>query len=279
MPEPTFKTLVGDANAAPANIRTLGDKQPANEANFEACFQDVANKIKALEVNGGGGGGGGTSSGVPRITIVPTFGHWLLGEWLLWGANASRLALRAQQTGALGVIPRVSSTAYTANTLLSSPTGGRIFTVDQAGTTAITAPAGMGGALYGDEFTDGTTVLTCVSTVNQGPDFASVPNLSAPAVALANLNATILITDGPVRECATATANRTTPLGVTGALQGDILTIRRIANAPGAFPWLLDGTSGGGDSVLIPASTRAIVRFVLNAAGVWVVHDCTGTLS
>lgn len=277
MPTPTFKIIVGDANAAPTNIRTLGTGQKANEANFEACFTDVANKLKALEVNGGGGGGGGTSSGVPRITAVPTFGNWQLGEWLLWGANAARLALRAQQTGALGTIPRVSGTPYVANTILSAPSGGRIFKVTTAGTTFGSPPPALATAVYGDIVPDGSAFLSCIGTVNQGPDFASVPNTFAPAVALANSNATVLITDGPVRQCAIATANRTTTLSTSGAIQGDVWTFRRTGNE--AFSWLFDGSAGGGDSVLVPASQRAIVSFTLTTANLWVVCGTTGTLS
>jgi hypothetical protein len=148
-----------------------------------------------------------------------------------------------------------------------------------AGTTAGSAPGALATAAFGDRITDGTALLECVGTTVQTPDFASLPNIDAPAVALADSSATVQITDGPVRECATATANRTTTLGTTGAVQGDVLTFRRVSNTPGAFTWTFDGTSGGGDSIQIPANTRGVVRFVLNAAGVWVVRDVTGTLT
>lgn len=432
-----FKNLTGNPASFPATIRTLGTGQKANEANFEACFQDVADRTSNLDdrvsdLEGGGGGGGGgsgadsykdpvylcatasitlsgaqtvdgisagngkrilaplqatgstrgvyisntggawarasdwdvgsdvfegtqvkvtdgtvnagaiavvttadpivvgttaltfdvqlpslagdrTASGirtaqtvvsvsasasplvgrslvasssalaawvdrpVSRVTAIPTAGHWQLGDILLWGADASRLALRVQRTGALGTVARANSTVYAENQVISS--GTRVFAVAISGATAGSLPGALATAAFGDRITDGAAILECVGTVVQTPDFASVPNIDAPAVALADSSATVQVTDGPVRECATATANRTTTLGTTGAVQGDVLTFRRVANSPGAFTWTFDGTSGGGDSVQIPASTRAVVRFVLNASGVWVVRDCTGTLS
>jgi hypothetical protein len=220
-------------------------------------------------------GAGWSHPDVSYITSVPTLGFWRTNAILIWGADASRLYLRPRRRGVLGETARANSTSYTIGQIFTSSS--KAFVVCIAGTTAGSAPAGLATAALGDRITDGTAVVECVATTVQTPDFCAVPNLSAVPVTSVidgTSNVSVSVDQGPVFECGAASANRTITMLTTNAVQGDVITFRVFS--VNAFTWQF--THASGDTVNIPASSYAVVRFRYNGTG-WKLYDNTGTVS
>jgi hypothetical protein len=206
------------------------------------------------------------ASWIDRVTgrcgaAIPTSGYWRAGEIWLWTADQRRLAIRAKREGALGQVARANSTVYTESVSLVSSSS-KVFVCTKSGTSSATLPGGFATATVGVRVTDGTAEFECVCAVDQSPDFASIPNTSGTPIALADSAADLVFANGPVFDCANETANRANNVDATGAIQGDIIVVRRM-NAP-AFSRSI--VVSGGDTYAIAASTKAIL---------WLFHNGT----
>jgi hypothetical protein len=202
---------------------------------------------------------------------IPTVGTFRIGDRFIWTADQARLEFRPTVTGGLAPTPWASLHLYTNGDIVGQ--SGKVFVMISAfGTSAGSLSGTFGTAVPGDSFVEGGCCWICWSGAD--PAFRAVPNWSAGPVALADgdyqAGSGLLLSAGPVRDLAAATANRTIDLLTTGAIAGDGFELRN--NNDVAFTWTINSGSGGSVAIVLPANTPCKVRLVYSGSA-WVVDS------